>query len=117
MKNLRCLKLLLLTVSLLFLCVESRSGSFLAPGSSEITVSVVKKDATAESSQDGRIQLQVSGGVPPYKIHVFTPDGTLQEKAGSSLLLENISTGDYLFVIHDKAGASITREVKIESIR
>lgn len=117
MKKLNCLKFLLLILFLTGLGAESRPMTFRPKAASDIIVSVEKKDASAESSKDGEIHLTVSGGVPPYKVHIFSPYTFPYEKEGNDLMLENIGSGDYLFVIQDKSGATVSKEVKIGNSR
>jgi hypothetical protein len=83
----------------------------------ELSIEIQKKDAISEGSEDGFIHLKISGGVSPYKIHCFSPYALPTKTEANELKLSNIKSGDYVFIIQDKTGERITREVKIEDVK
>lgn len=84
-----------------------------AIGNPKFSVEVEKKDPSNSSSKDGSITIKIDGGTAPYKIHCFSPYSEPKESSGKELNLKNIQSGDYLFVIQDKTGAIVTKEVKL----
>lgn len=79
----------------------------------EISILIDKKDVSGENKSDGYIKLKITGGTAPYSIHCFSPHSTPIKYTGPELKLNNIKSGDYLFVIQDGAGQTISKEVKI----
>lgn len=83
----------------------------------ELLASVETKDASEDGANDAYIKLKVSGGVAPYTIHCFSPYSLPTQTAGNELKLVKIKSGDYLFVIQDKSGKSVVKEVKISDLK
>jgi hypothetical protein len=83
----------------------------------ELSIEIQKKDPTNEGSADGYINLKISGGVSPYKIHCFSPYALPTKTEANELKLSNIKSGDYVFIIQDSTGERITREVKIDDVK
>lgn len=81
----------------------------------DLSIQIDKKDASGKNTSDGYIKLKVSGGVGPYTIHCFSPYSLPTQTKGNELNMVNIKSGDYLFVIQDNLGKSITREVNISN--
>lgn len=85
--------------------------------SNELFASVESKDASEAGTNDGYIKLKISGGVAPYTIHCFSPYALPSETSGNELKLEDIKSGDYLFVIQDKLRKTVVKEIKISSLK
>lgn len=83
----------------------------------DLTTQIDKKDVSGENKKDGFIRVKVSGGTSPYTIHCFSPYSIPSQSSGDELKLENIQSGDYLFVIQDSSGKTISKEVKIYNHR
>jgi hypothetical protein len=80
-----------------------------------LSASVEKQDASTADASDAYIRIKITGGKAPYKIHCFSPYSIPTESQGNELNMENIKSGDYLFVIQDSEGKSITKEIKISN--
>jgi hypothetical protein len=83
----------------------------------ELLVSIESRDASEAGKNDAFIKLEVSGGAGPYTIHCFSPYSLPTQTTGNELTLEKIKSGDYLFVIQDKSGKSIVKEVNISNLK
>ena len=59
---------------------------------------------------DGKIELTISGGTPPYTI-VFSSDGNSNSSDASSLtvVFDNLSAGEYTIMVFDANQCSLTR--------
>ena len=64
---------------------------------------------TEDGSNDGRIEVAVENGVPPY---TYTLNGTDQDTP----LFENLSAGDYTVVIEDSVGCTVTVDIMLDVI-
>jgi hypothetical protein len=82
-----------------------------------LAVSVDTKDASESGSNDGSIKLKVSGGQAPYTIHCFGPYSLPTQTVENELKLEDIKSGDYLFVVQDKLMKSVVKEIKISNLK
>jgi hypothetical protein len=78
-----------------------------------LSASADVKNASAAETSDAFIKLKITGGKAPYTIHCFSPYSLPKQTTGDKLDLNNIKSGDYLFVIQDSGGKSITKEIKI----
>jgi hypothetical protein len=76
---------------------------------------VDKQDASAADASDAYIRIKVTGGKAPYKIHCFSPYSLPTQYTGSELNLENIKSGDYILVIQDQSGNTISKEIVISN--
>jgi hypothetical protein len=79
----------------------------------ELLASVETKDASGNEMNDAFIKLKISGGQGPYNIHCFSPYSLPSGSVGYELKVENIKPGKYLFVIQDKKGQSLVKEITI----
>jgi hypothetical protein len=107
MKNPLPLRLLVFCVLLLF-----SAGVTLGDG--EPIVHITKHDPSSSTASDGSITLSVSGGTAPYTIYFTstTMPGKIYKE--STITLDGLKTGSYLFTIQDSKGHIVNKSVELQ---
>ncbi|KAF2079352.1 T9SS type A sorting domain-containing protein [Flavobacterium sharifuzzamanii] len=72
-----------------------------------LALDIVKKDAICPYSSEGSIQVNVTGGIFPYKYLLRNAAGTALKNQQSSNIFEYLSAGDYTVDVTDGANCSI----------
>jgi hypothetical protein len=111
---------ILLLILIVLIPALGNTQSIIAPkfaNKNELSVSVETKDASEQGKNDAFVKLKISGGLAPYTIHCFSPYSLPTQTTGNELKLEKIQSGDYLFVIQDKSGKSVVKEVNLSNLK
>ena len=77
-----------------------------------LKLSILAKDASSGTKNDGELTANVSGGKPPYQYHwAYMTD--MQKQFSSEANLSNLTTGNYVLVVQDANGCSVMATSRI----
>jgi len=80
----------------------------------EIDIIITSKSPSAGDKVDGKINIGVVGGKPPYKLTVITSTrSTPQTYTGSQFELSNLPKGFYIFSLEDAEGKFISKNINL----
>ena len=87
-------------------CEATASATIEQPGGIDITL-VEKKLPSCYQGNDGSIELEFSGGVPPYSYSWST--------GATTKIIDNLTQGTYLFTLTDANGCITFKEIELKS--
>jgi hypothetical protein len=86
---------------------DTKTNSFIIPPYSSLTTSVSYRNVSCNGSNDGSVEIFVTGGTAPYLYSINN------SAYGSSPTFSYLAAGDYTINIKDAAGCSATSDIRI----
>ena len=71
----------------------------------DLEIELIGQDIQCYQDNDGKVELMIQGGMPPFDI--LWDDGT------SELSIENLSVGTYQVIVNDSNGCSVQKSIEI----
>src|SRR5690606_33485946 len=87
-------------------CSNTLSGIQVTEPAAALVINYQKTDVSCYGANDGSLDLDVSGGLPPYKINWTF--------GSSQSSFDNLGPGEYTLAVADQSGCSRTQTITIE---
>ena len=101
---------LLISAILLLIIVSCQTNDDVECANSDLSFTTTI--AEAHCTNDGSIEISVTGGEAPYSYFIDDGSGLVE----TTQLIENLFEGDYLVEVKDKLGCSFSTNVTVNSL-